>query len=57
VQRPHNIHELGQITVAFHYVTNIRTVETLSDLDVALPLQGQIAEKVLKGRAISHCGK
>ncbi|KAF2651345.1 hypothetical protein K491DRAFT_761119 [Lophiostoma macrostomum CBS 122681] len=55
-QRPNNLRTMGQISMDFYCITNIRTIKPANEKNVDLPEPGQIAEKALKGRALSHCG-
>jgi hypothetical protein len=45
---------MGQVTLEFHYVTNTRPCGTVHLRAVEKSGLGEIPEKALKGRALSH---
>jgi hypothetical protein len=48
-----DLKDVGQITVKFHHVTNIRTSE-VKGAAIEMTGLGDVPEKALKGRSLSH---
>jgi hypothetical protein len=49
-----DLKSMGQITINFHYVTNLRLVANGSTKTVQKTIVKDVPEKALKGRALSH---
>jgi hypothetical protein len=49
-----DLKSMGQITINFHYVTNLRLVANGSTKTVQKTIVKDVPEKALKGRVLSH---
>jgi hypothetical protein len=45
---------MGQITLKFHYITNLRVSTKTSSVRCQKAVIEEVPEKALKGRALSH---